>query len=117
MIIGEDETLHPAVTFESAGPELAMVGALDRMWARPGAEAVVEFRGARTTDLTLKIHRQESAAALSFRAPFRLCATIAASVASQGHPTVELRWRIGLDSRHIVPWLKSPASLMPSFWS
>jgi hypothetical protein len=97
-IMGEDETLHPAVTFESASQPLDMAVALDRVWARPGAEVVVEFRGTQTAELTHKIHRQESTAALSFRAPFRVLCNYCRFGGMTGpyHPGDALVYRVGV---------------------
>jgi hypothetical protein len=72
VITGEDETLQPAVTLENAKPGSNVVGTLDRVWAGPGSEVTLEIRGIKTANLTIKVDRRESFAALSFREPFRL---------------------------------------------
>jgi hypothetical protein len=74
-ITGEDDTLQPAFTFEGANVGAQASGRLDRVWARPGAEVTAELRGTQRAELTIKIDRQESFAALSFREPFQLMTT------------------------------------------
>ena len=71
-ITGEDETLQPAVTVESAKTGLKKAGTLDRVWARPGAEVTVEVSGAKAPATTIKVDGRESFAILSLRAPFQL---------------------------------------------
>ncbi|NIR47461.1 hypothetical protein GWO43_03175 [candidate division KSB1 bacterium] len=72
VITGEDETLQPSVTLESARPDLNVAGKLDGVWARPGSEITLEVTDSQTNVLTIKVDRQASSAALSFHQPFQL---------------------------------------------
>jgi hypothetical protein len=71
-ITGEDETLQPAITVEGSKRGLKEVGTLDRVWAQPGAEVMVEVSGAKAQVLTIKVDRREAFATLSLREPFQL---------------------------------------------
>jgi len=71
-ITGEDEALQPAITVESSKADLKEAGTLDRVWARPDAEVMVEVSGAKAQVLTIKVDRRESFATLSLQEPFQL---------------------------------------------
>ncbi len=72
VITGEDETLQPALTFESASAGLEATGRVGLISARPGAEVTAESRGSQRAELTIKVDGQEAFAAVSFREPFQL---------------------------------------------
>jgi len=97
-ITGEDDTLQPAVTLESASVGLEAAGRLDRIWARPGAEVTAEVRGGLRAGLTIKVERQESFAALSFREPFQLMTNYSQVTGISGVPywTNALTYRVQL---------------------
>ncbi len=65
VLTGEDDALQPTVTLESAQPGQRMAGALDRVWARPGAAITLEVRGREKTHLTLQADHQASSAFVS----------------------------------------------------
>jgi hypothetical protein len=77
VITGEDETLQPAITLESAKPGQNIAGVLDRVWVSPGSQVTLEVRRTHAADFTIKVDGQKSSATLSLHKPFQLIADYA----------------------------------------
>jgi hypothetical protein len=69
----DDPALQPSLTFEGIGASPS--GTLDRVWAEPGADIVLELRGGRARDLTLLADQANVHGNLSFSGPFELIAS------------------------------------------
>lgn len=115
VITGEDDTLQPAVTLESATPGPNASGILDGVWAGPGAEVTMEVRRARMTHLSIKVDHQKSSAAVSFHEPFRLLAQYnrITGVGSLPHKTNSVTYRAQLaDHSPLIELVGQPSSLV-----
>ena len=74
LIAGEDETLQPALTFDSAATGTTTDAVLGPLWIKPGTEVTIDVRSLRSGDPTIRVAGQASSTRLSFLGPFQMVA-------------------------------------------
>lgn len=72
---GEEETLQPTITLESAKEPEASIGAIDVVSVETGAAVSVEVAGAKGKNLSLRVVEKEPRMALSVDGPIQLIAS------------------------------------------
>jgi len=116
VITGEDETLQPPVTLESAEPGSTDLGILDLIRVKSGAQVILELRSDRAEDLTIQVERQESFATLSMPGSFQLISDYGRVGGITGSPYQEedsLTYRTQLpDDRPLIEVNSQPGSLV-----
>lgn len=71
-IIGENQTLQPAVTLESGKPAQIIAGTLDGIYANRGSVVTMEARKIQAMMLTIRVEDHEFPTILSVHEPFQL---------------------------------------------
>ena len=74
LIAGEDDTLQPALTFDSAATGTTTDAVLGPLWIKPGTEVTIDVRTLRSGDPTIRVAGQPSSTRLSFLGPFQIVA-------------------------------------------
>jgi len=90
LIESDDETLQPALTFESASSDQNADPTFGPLWVRPTARVTIEMRSLPDGNPTIQVAGQPSSAVVSLPGSFQLMASYARASGIAGVPRADL---------------------------